>query len=429
MNIALISIDTRLPGEVGGIDRFPYLANLLCERGHNVDLITSSFQHWQKQHHALTSPAYNETPYRIMFVDQPGYGRNICFSRIYAHRVAARNIIDYLEGRNPYITPPEDGYDLLYVNIPPNNIAYAVAKFAEEHNVPIIGDVNDLWPEAMRMVLDVPLVSNLLFLPFTRQANGTYNRLTSIVGTSGEYAEHYRKYVHDKQLPTETVYVGIDVAAFDEATTAAMGELPEKTGNECWITYAGTLGASYDIETVLRAVQLIRNGFSSERENIRLKILGDGPERKHLEAFTAALSINDIVDYTGYVTPELAGAYMRRSDIVLNTFVKKAPQSIPTKIADYLASGTAIINTCPSQELRKLLDEHEAGVNVAPEAPMSLAERIRSLLGDKELLAQYGVNARQLAEQKFDRRNTYPNIAALIEKTAIEHNVDSNIEN
>ncbi|MFR6162345.1 MAG: hypothetical protein ACLUJR_04505 [Mediterraneibacter gnavus] len=28
-----------------------------------------------------------------------------------------------------------------------------------------MADVNDLWPEAMRMVFDIPIVSDLLFYP------------------------------------------------------------------------------------------------------------------------------------------------------------------------------------------------------------------------------------------------------------------------
>lgn len=138
MNIALISINVKLSGEDEGIDRSPCLAELLCQRGHNVDLITSSFQHWLKQFRTLTFPDYDEFPYRIMFVEQPGYEHNTGIARMYAYRVAKKNIINYLEGHNPYVTPPEGGYDLLYVDTTPNIIARAVTKFAKKNNIPSI---------------------------------------------------------------------------------------------------------------------------------------------------------------------------------------------------------------------------------------------------------------------------------------------------
>ena len=46
-------------------------------------------------------------------------------------------------------------------------------------------------------------------------------------------------------------------------------------------------------------------------------------------------------------------AYLAKSDILVNSFVKKAPQSIVTKIGDYLAAGKPMINTCMSPEFRQ----------------------------------------------------------------------------
>ena len=45
----------------------------------------------------------------------------------------------------------KDGlYDLIYCEVPPNDVALAAAKYAKKKGIPFVSDINDLWPEAMR---------------------------------------------------------------------------------------------------------------------------------------------------------------------------------------------------------------------------------------------------------------------------------------
>ena len=59
------------------------------------------------------------------------------------------------------------------------------------------------------------------------------------------------------------------------------------------------------------------------------------------------------VEFVGYAPYGKMAAYLKQSDVLVNSFVKKAPQSIVTKIGDYLAAGKAMINTCMSPEFRE----------------------------------------------------------------------------
>ena len=76
--------------------------------------------------------------------------------RVRSHKIAAENLRKLLE--------KEGDYDLIYAEIPPNDVALAAAEYAHRNKIPFVADVNDLWPEAMRMVFDIPIVSDLLFL-------------------------------------------------------------------------------------------------------------------------------------------------------------------------------------------------------------------------------------------------------------------------
>ena len=81
--------------------------------------------------------------------------------------------------------------------------------------------------------------------------------------------------------------------------------------------------------------------------NIKIKILGSGPLEKEMEQITEEHYCKN-VEFVGYMPYGKMAAYLAKSDIVVNSFVKKAPQSIVTKIGDYLASGHPMINTCMS---------------------------------------------------------------------------------
>ena len=73
------------------------------------------------------------------------------------------------------------------------------------------------------------------------------------------------------------------------------------------------------------------------------------------------------VEFVGYAPYGKMAAYLKQSDVLVNSFVKKAPQSIVTKIGDYLAAGKAMINTCMSPEFREKVEADGFGVNIMPE--------------------------------------------------------------
>ena len=94
-------------------------------------------------------------------------------------------------------------------------MALAAAEYAKKKGIPFVPDVNDLWPEAMRMVLDIPVVSDILFYPLKRDAEKVYSLVSGIIGTSDEYRDRPLKN-QKLDVPRKTVYVGNEIAEFDK---------------------------------------------------------------------------------------------------------------------------------------------------------------------------------------------------------------------
>ena len=404
----------KLGDETRGYTRFRFLSELLAREGFAVDLITSSFQHWEKAQRDCSKACYQDLPYRIVFIDEPGYTKNLDLGRILSHRVAAKNLRAHFERT-------AGTYDLIYAEIPPNDVARACAEAANALHIPFVADINDLWPEAMRMVVDVPVVSDLAFYPFARDAKRVYQLLAAAVGTSDEYAARPAK-DREKPYPHATVYVGNDLASFDAGAREHAADVNKPAG-ELWVTYAGTLGASYDVITLVEAADLLERKRLTQAAAkgadpalalppVRVKVLGDGPDREKLEARAAELDAP--VDFLGYTAYDLMAAYLCASDITVNSLVTSAAQSIVTKIGDYLASGNPMINTGSSPEFRAKVTSDGFGVNVEAEDAQALADAIEKLAEHASLRKIMGATARAVAENEFDQPRAYREIVDLL---------------
>ena len=399
--IAVITMGVRLNQEQG-YTRFRSICEMLADAGHEVDLITTTFQHWEKRQRDVNQIRRDQYKFRIRFIYEPGYRKNVDLLRIFSHRVAATKLKKLLEKTGDY--------DLIYAEIPPNNVALTAAEYAHKRGIPFIADVNDLWPEAMRMVIDIPVLSTLIFYPLQREAEKVYALASGVIGTSDEYRERpFQKRKRD--IPKKTVYVGNELQVFDEGYEKNK-DVVVKGEDEFWVSYAGTIGTSYDIRTmVLAAEELKKRGIT----NIRFKIMGGGPMKEELEQL-AETRKTDNVEFVGYVPYDLMAAYLTKSDILVNSFVKKAPQSIVTKIGDYLAAGKPMINTCMSPEFRNKVKKDGFGVNIIPEDAGILADAVETLYQEPEKRQRMGERARLIAEEQFDRPKSYQEILRMIEE-------------
>lgn len=397
--VAVITMGVKLDGEKG-YTRFRYLCEFLVKKGYEVDLITTTFQHWEKKQRNLESVDQKSYPFGIKFIYEPGYRKNIDLRRVRSHRIAAENLRKLLE--------KEGDYDLIYAEIPPNDVALAAAEYAHRNKIPFVADVNDLWPEAMRMVFDIPIVSDLLFYPLKRDAEKVYSLTSGVIGTSDEYRD--RPFLNQKRdVLKETVYVGNEIFVFDREAERHADEVQKEDGT-FWVTYAGTIGTSYDIRTmVLAAEELMKQG----KTKIRFQILGDGPTREMLENLAKERKIQN-VKFTGYVPYEQMAAYLVKSDVLINSFVRKAPQSIVTKIGDYLAAGKPMINTCMSPEFRKKVEQDGFGINIEPEDVRELVNAVEWMYENEAERNDMGNRARKIAEEQFDRPVSYGKIEAMI---------------
>ena len=237
-----------------------------------------------------------------------------------------------------------------------------------------------------------------------------YKNADAVIGTSDEYTN--RAFQNRKcNIPYQTVYVGCDLDKFDGGVKKFSSSI-EKKEEEFWVSYAGSIGTSYDIKTLVQAAKEIeKRGY----ENIKFKIMGTGPLLEEIKRLVSELNCKN-VSLMGYVEYPRMAAYLSKSDVTVNSFVKGAPQSIVNKIGDYLASGCVMINTLENDEFVAMVDREKFGVNVEPENVKVLADAVEKFYWDKRLCEEMGKTARAFGEDRFSVSKSYRRMIDMVEE-------------
>jgi glycosyltransferase involved in cell wall biosynthesis len=402
--VLIVAPFTILPGEKG-FNRFRYIAEELALLGHEVELVTSNYSHAEKRfrHPEDSKGLGSSLSYKLTLIEERGYSRNVGLARIRSHRAFERNLGFYLQRREPRA-------DVVYAAYPLMGAAHLAGSYAKRLGIPFILDIQDIWPESINSVLKLPDPwLKLLLLPFSAYANHVYKLADYIVGVSDTYVAR-GKAVNRTAKAYHCLFIGADQAYFDACAGREVDV--NKPIGQFWITYIGTLSHSYDIETVIRAVALLaRTGYG----DMVFNIFGSGPHEARFRQLAEQLQAP--VRFMGHQSYEDMVPYLVRSDVAANAISRGARASVTNKIGDFLFAGLPMINSCESKEVMKLVTDSSIGFNYKPGDYTGCAHYIALLFHQRSFSRQLGANSRKLAESRFDRRKTYPELYKLIENT------------
>ena len=378
-----------------GNNRFNYLANELINYQCNVELVTTDFSHSKKKKREI---AETNLPYKVTMINEPGYKKNVSLKRFYSHYVMGKNLKKYLAK----IKKP----DIIYCGVPSLDAAKVAAKYANENNIRFIIDVQDLWPEAFKMVFNLLIISNMIFFPMKKTANYIYGSADEIIAVSKVYVDRAAS-VNRKCKNGFPIYIGTSLDTFDLLVNK--NKITYKPDDEMWLAYIGTLGHSYDISCVIDALSILKSKGIS---NIKFIIMGKGPLKSKFEKYAKEKGV--YCEFTGRLSYDKMVGILFSCDIAVNPISHRSSGSIINKHADYAAAGLPVINTQECLEYRELVEEYNMGLNCENNNPKDLADKLLKLYGDERLRKTMGQNSRKLAEDKFNRKESYRQIIDII---------------
>jgi glycosyltransferase involved in cell wall biosynthesis len=187
---------------------------------------------------------------------------------------------------------------------------------------------------------------------------------------------------------TQTIYHGQTIEPAGAATTPqAPGPLP--------FAFVGRFVPEKGVAVLLRAARRL----ADEGRPCDLKLIGDGPQQKHLEGLTQDLGLTGRVEYTGYLKGEELRATLR--DTAAIVMPSLCEEVAPLVAIEQMAEGRLLI----SSDLGGLAEYvGDAGLKFAPGDTAALADCMRQVLDKPELVRKMEAAARDRAVRLFGHR-------------------------
>jgi glycosyltransferase involved in cell wall biosynthesis len=184
---------------------------------------------------------------------------------------------------------------------------------------------------------------------------------------------------------------GVDVARFGFVPFA------DKNSATIQVLVVGQLSKRKGVDVVIMAVaEVIR-----AHENVRLTVIGVGPERGYLEQLAKDLGVAAFVDFVGHVPNSAMDSYYKGAHILVSM---SQSESFGAVCLEAMASGLAIVGT----EVGVFTEAVNVGHNgflVRKGDMLDLARKIKQLIDNPSLLRTFGNNARVQAQQRYDWRS------------------------
>ena len=159
------------------------------------------------------------------------------------------------------------------------------------------------------------------------------------------------------------------------------------------LLYQGTLTENRGLKQTMLALNFI--------ENVDLVIIGYGKEAQELLDFAKNQSVSDRVHFLGRIAHEKLHNYTKNADIGI---LLEEPAglsfkyALPNKLFDYIHCELPIL-AFPLLEVKKIIESNDIGLLVENHEPRHIAEKIRTLLDDKNRIAVIKSNQRQIREK------------------------------
>jgi glycosyltransferase involved in cell wall biosynthesis len=171
--------------------------------------------------------------------------------------------------------------------------------------------------------------------------------------------------------------------------------------NRFVVQYAGNLGRTHGVDTMLEAAKLLRS-----HTDIHFLVIGSGARRKALEQAVQSGELPNVT-YLGTRPRTDQPVFLTACDLSLILFVPgMAGVSVPSRMYNVLAAATPILAACDDDsELAQVVREERVGWVVPPQNPAALAQAILAARDAEAERAEMALRARACVETKYTLRH------------------------
>jgi len=200
---------------------------------------------------------------------------------------------------------------------------------------------------------------------------------------------------------TSVIGNGLDLSLYQPATPSLK---PMVIGMQ------GRMDVGKDYESLIRAFAALDHG----QQSIRLDLIGDGPDRPHLEKLCSELGVSESVDFAGFLSQHALIDRMKNWNIAV---LMTMGETLSMAILEYWALKIPLITTrVPGVE--SLVTREVEGLLVAASNVSELTTALTQLIADPVKAEILGESARKRVEQEFDRTEIWNRYIGLADRLA-----------
>ena len=264
--------------------------------------------------------------------------------------------------------------DVIYAYHPPATIALPALLIGKLRGIPVVYDVQDLWPDTLRAT---QMIRNSTILNLVnRWCQMTYRRSKKVVVLSPGFKES----LVQRGVPAEKIEVIYNWTLEDTIMRAKRNEaLACELGmaGKFNIVFAGTMGKAQGLETVINAAEKVQHKVP----HVQIVLAGSGVECETLKRMTREKGLSNVLFLPWRPVSEIAEV-LNLADVLL-VHLRKDPLfriTIPSKIQTYLAIGRPILAGVEG-DAADLVLRAGAGFAYDPSSADMLAEVIEQIAG------------------------------------------------
>lgn len=283
--------------------------------------------------------------------------------------------------------------------------AWAAARL---RRVPFVLEVRDLWPESYTEVSGKERGPEITLM--RKVADLLYHQAKAIIVLAEPNVER----ICDRGVdPSKVITVpnGVDL----DGVNGAEAGVDLSSPNAFTFVYAGAHGPANDLETVVRACQLLQQ---RGRERVRVVLLGDGATKDGLVQLANDLTLTN-VEFCEPVPKSSIAVTLGTADAGLMVL---APIELfsygvsPNKLFDYLGAGLPVLTNVPGL-VSDIVAEADVGLSVQAGSPEALADGMQRMANAPPT----GVEERGRAfiRAHYDRRTLVGKVEDLLRSVAI----------
>jgi len=364
--------------------RVKYLRNFLINKGYDVVILSSDFDHRKKTR--LKCDIKN-----AVFITVPQYKTNMSLSRVYSHCYFSKNV---------FLKCKEIEPDLIYAITPPNYLFLYLKKYKYKNStVKIICEIEDLWPESLPLNEFLKKFLKPIIALWSSIRNMNIKSADAIVFECDLFRKYLDKILLQNQLK-KTIY--LCKADSYKNTEILMGD-------EWRFLYLGSINNLIDINLIIKILKIANRIKAS-----KLIIIGAGEKIAELVNKCNTISV-DIIDYGIIYNDLYKQKIISKCHFALNIMKDTVFVGATMKSLEYFHFGVPVINNIPA-DTSKMIDDFACGFNIINKD--NFENELYDFLKRQDIdsIRRMHINSRKVYEKYFSTDSFENSIKELIDE-------------